>query len=144
MVEVFVLYKKVTFSTTLSINAIIWYIMSKKILQRGIMMPVYNKLVRDKIPQIIEASGKKFSTKILSDKAYKIEAKKKLQEELDEYIEAKSDENALEELADMLELIHALAKVHGSSIDEVEQIRAKKSEKRGGFEEKIFLIEVED
>ncbi|HLS23197.1 MAG TPA: nucleoside triphosphate pyrophosphohydrolase [Pseudogracilibacillus sp.] len=107
-------------------------------------MPIYNKLVRDKIPQIIEASGKQFTTKILSDEAYKKEARKKLQEELDEYNDAKSDEDALEELADILELIYALAKVHGTTIDEIEQIRAEKAEKRGGFEDKIFLLEVED
>jgi predicted house-cleaning noncanonical NTP pyrophosphatase (MazG superfamily) len=47
-------------------------------------------------------------------------------------------------LADLLDIIHALAKCHEASFEVVEEVRRKKAEKRGGFEEKIFLIEVED
>lgn len=108
------------------------------------MMPVYNKLVRDRIPEIIENSGKKFTTKILDDDQYELELKKKLKEEMEEYQNTSNDNEALEELADLLELMHALAKVHGASMEEVEKIRQDKASKRGGFEEKIFLIEVED
>lgn len=50
----------------------------------------------------------------------------------------------MEDLADVLEIIHALAEYHGTLIEEVEEIRKQKAEKRGGFKEKIFLIEVED
>ncbi|HLR69051.1 MAG TPA: nucleoside triphosphate pyrophosphohydrolase [Virgibacillus sp.] len=107
-------------------------------------MPVYNKLVRDLIPKIIEKDGKNCSTKILNDEAYEKELKKKVYEELEEYMEAKNNEEALEELADILELMHALAKVHDSNIDTIEKIREEKQIKRGGFEEKIFLIEVDD
>lgn len=107
-------------------------------------LPVYNKLVRDRIPEIIENSGKKFTTKILDDAQYELELKKKLKEEMEEYQNASNDNEALEELADLLELMHALAKVHGASMEEVEKIRQDKASKRGGFEEKIFLIEVED
>ncbi|WP_374720358.1 phosphoribosyl-ATP pyrophosphohydrolase [Parageobacillus toebii] len=107
-------------------------------------MPVYNKLVRDKIPQIIEQAGKTFTTRILEDDEYRKELRKKAFEELEEYMNASDDETALEELADVLEIIHALAECHGSSIERVEQIRAEKAEKRGGFKEKIFLVEVHD
>ena len=107
-------------------------------------MPIYNKLVRDKIPQIIKASGKSPTTKILNEKEYITELRKKSQEELEEYLTAETDQEALEELADLLEIIHNLAKVHGSSIDEVEKLRAEKAEKRGGFSDKVFLIEVKD
>jgi predicted house-cleaning noncanonical NTP pyrophosphatase (MazG superfamily) len=107
-------------------------------------MPVYNKLVRDKIPQIIEQTGKTFTTRILEDDEYRKELRKKAFEELEEYMNASDDETALEELADVLEIIHALAECHGSSIERVEQIRAEKAEKRGGFKEKIFLVEVHD
>lgn len=107
-------------------------------------MPVYNKLVRDLIPEIIEKDGKNCSTKILNDEDYEKELKKKMYEELEEYIGAKDDEEALEELADILELMHALAKVHGENIEAVEKIREEKQIKRGGFDEKIFLIEVDD
>jgi predicted house-cleaning noncanonical NTP pyrophosphatase (MazG superfamily) len=107
-------------------------------------MPAYNKLVRDKIPHIIENTGKKFLTKILNDEDYIKYLKEKSYEELDEYCAAETDGEAVEELADLLEIVHALAKHHGSSIEGVEAVRKGKAEKRGGFEEKIFLIEVED
>jgi predicted house-cleaning noncanonical NTP pyrophosphatase (MazG superfamily) len=107
-------------------------------------MPTYNKLVRDKIPQIIENTGNKFSTEFLNDQEYIKYLKEKSYEELDEYCSAESNGEAVEELADLLEIIYALAKHHDSSIEEVEAVRKEKAEKRGGFEEKIFLIEVED
>jgi predicted house-cleaning noncanonical NTP pyrophosphatase (MazG superfamily) len=107
-------------------------------------MPTYNKLVRDKIPQFIESKGKKFSTKVLNDEDYIKYLKEKAYEELDEYCAAETDGEAVEELADLLEVIRALTKQHGSSIEEVEAVRVDKAEKRGGFQEKMFLIEVED
>ena len=106
-------------------------------------MPTYNKLVRDKIPQIIMNDGKEPVTKVLNQEEYKTELRNKSQEELQEYLASQSDEAAIEELADLLEIIHAIAKVHRSSIEEVEKIRQRKVEERGGFEDKIFLIEVE-
>ncbi|WHY59910.1 nucleoside triphosphate pyrophosphohydrolase [Cytobacillus firmus] len=107
-------------------------------------MPKYNKLVRDQIPKIIEETGKKFSTRILDDNEYIKELKKKSFEELQEYVETNNNEDAIKELADVLEIIHALAEYHGASIEKVEEVRKQKAEKRGGFKEKIFLIEVED
>ncbi|MCG1028893.1 nucleoside triphosphate pyrophosphohydrolase [Virgibacillus halodenitrificans] len=107
-------------------------------------MPTYHKLVRDRIPEIIQSTGKELKTEILNDARYIEELKKKLTEEVTEYQEATSDEEALEELADVLELMHALAKQHGATVDEVEKIRKDKAEKRGAFNEKIYLIEVED
>jgi predicted house-cleaning noncanonical NTP pyrophosphatase (MazG superfamily) len=107
-------------------------------------MPIYNKLVRDKITEVIERSGKAFSTRVLSDDEYKQELQKKLHEELEEYLNASDDQSAIEELADMLELIHAITAVHNSSIEELEQVRLKKLTDRGGFKHKVFLIEVAD
>jgi predicted house-cleaning noncanonical NTP pyrophosphatase (MazG superfamily) len=107
-------------------------------------MPTYNKLVRDKIPQIIESKGKKLLTKVLNNEDYIKYLKEKAYEELDEYCAAETDGEAVEELADLLEVIRALAKHHGSSIEEVEAVRKDKAEKRGGFQEKLFLIVVED
>ncbi|MBU8729729.1 nucleoside triphosphate pyrophosphohydrolase [Cytobacillus oceanisediminis] len=107
-------------------------------------MPIYYKLVRDRIPEVIGKTGKKFSTRILDDNEYIKELKKKSFEELQEYVETHNNEDAIEELADVLEVIHALAEYHGASIEEVEEVRKQKAEKRGGFKEKIFLIEVED
>ncbi|MGM0896432.1 MAG: nucleoside triphosphate pyrophosphohydrolase [Bacillota bacterium] len=107
-------------------------------------MPIYNKLVRDKIPQVIENSGLQFETRILSEEEYKTEVTKKLTEELREYEETDNPKDAVEELADILELIHAAAELNGFSFEEVEEVRVKKAEKRGGFKARIFLIEVED
>ena len=107
-------------------------------------MPIHNKLVRDRIPEVIEKAGKKFTTRILDNDEYIKELKNKSFEELDEYINTEKNEDAIEELADLLEIMHALAEYHGASIDKVEEVRKMKAEKRGGFKEKIFLIEVED
>ncbi|WP_129729154.1 nucleoside triphosphate pyrophosphohydrolase [Ectobacillus funiculus] len=107
-------------------------------------MPIYNKLVRDHIPAVIERAGKTCTTRRLEKSEYIQELKKKSQEELTEYLQASDDESALEELADLLEVIHALAKCHGADIEEVERIRERKAEERGGFGERIFLVEVQD
>jgi predicted house-cleaning noncanonical NTP pyrophosphatase (MazG superfamily) len=107
-------------------------------------MPIYNKLVRDKIPNIIESTGKHCSTKILNHDQYIKALQKKSFEELQEYINSKTNDEAIEELADMLEIIHSFAVYHGVSMEKVEEVRKRKLEIRGGFKEKIFLIEVED
>lgn len=107
-------------------------------------MPTYNKLVRDRIPEIIEGTGKRYSTKTLNKSEFIKELRRKSLEELEEYMNADNHEEALEELADLLEIIHALAETHGASIEKVEELRKQKAEERGGFKEKILLIDVED
>lgn len=107
-------------------------------------MPIYNKLIRDRIPEIIAATGKSCTTRVLSDEEYMIQLKAKCQEELNEYIAGQTDTECLEELADLLEVIYALARVHGASTRDLEAIRVSKAAKRGGFEKKLFLHEVED
>ena len=98
----------------------------------------YNKLVRDHIPEIIEASGKTCVTETLSDEEYLKMIDAKLDEELAEY---HKDQN-IEELADLLEVIRAAAIARGYSVEELEKVRAEKAAKRGGFEKKILLKEV--
>ncbi|WP_058306367.1 nucleoside triphosphate pyrophosphohydrolase [Gracilibacillus massiliensis] len=71
-------------------------------------MPVYNKLVRDNIPSIIEENGQKCKVEKLKSVDFVKELKNKFQEELDEYLETDSDNDAIEELADILEIIHTL------------------------------------
>lgn len=104
----------------------------------------YNKLVRDKIPTIIEEDGKRCRFSVLDQKAYREKLVEKFHEETIEFEETTNDDEAIEELADLLELIHAAATLHGQSIDEVERIRMVKKERRGGFEKKLLLIEVSD
>lgn len=107
-------------------------------------MPVFNKLVRDQIPAIIRQSGKTPVTRVLSSDEYVTEVQRKMHEELEEYEDAIKNENQLEELADLLELLHSAARIHGASPSDLESIRATKAEKRGGFEDRIYLIEVKD
>lgn len=107
-------------------------------------MPVYNKLVRDLIPQVIEKSGSKFSTRVLDPSEHLTEIKNKLHEEVKEFAETDNRQDALEELADILELIHAALPIHEATYEELEKIRIAKKEKRGGFKEGIYLVEVED
>ncbi len=101
---------------------------------------VYHKLVRDCIPDIIEADGKTCVCETLSDEDYIALLDQKLNEELAEYQESKS----LEELADLLEVMQAVVKARGWTLEELEQIRADKVAKRGGFEKKILLKEVRE
>lgn len=105
-------------------------------------MIVYNKLIRDKIPQIIESNGKKASIKVLNDAEYRTELDAKLTEELAEYQNA-DESSKVEELADLVELIYAILDNKGVSIDEFEKIRLAKQEKRGGFKERLYLISVD-
>ena len=98
----------------------------------------YNKLVRDRIPDIIEESGKTCVTEILSDEEYLRMVDAKLDEELAEY---HKDQN-IEELADLMEVIYAAAVARGYTIEQLEKARTKKIEKRGAFQKKILLVEV--
>ena len=104
------------------------------------MIKKYNKLVRDRIPEIIEAGGSTCVTEILSDEEYLKMVDAKLDEELAEYHQ---DQN-LEELADLTEVIHAAVIARGYTWDDLERVRAEKAAKRGGFEKKILLKEVHE
>lgn len=104
------------------------------------MAKIYNKLVRDRIPEIIESDGRKCTTEILSDGRWLQMLDAKLNEELTEYQESKS----LEELADLLEVMRVVVKARGWSWEQLEQVRQEKAVRRGGFEKKILLKEVRE
>lgn len=105
------------------------------------MERVYNKLVRDKIPNIIKEKGETPVVKVLDENDYKKELEKKLYEEYKEVLEASGDDR-IEELADMLEVIRALASLENKNLNDIIDIADKKNEKRGAFDEKIFLEKV--
>ncbi|CAI6084007.1 nucleoside triphosphate pyrophosphohydrolase [Cohnella sp. JJ-181] len=107
-------------------------------------MPIYNKLVRDRIPEVIESSGKACRTRILNEEEYHTELVVKLREESEEYFAAQRAQDSLEELADMLEVIRAIAVVHGASWEQLEAIREEKEAARGGFRDRVYLIDVEE
>jgi len=99
-------------------------------------IPVYNKAIRDKIPQIIRESGSKCDYKVLSDEEFLPHLEEKLHEELEEYEISKS----LMELVDLLEIIYRIAEIRNLSKEELEKMRIAKREKRGEFKKNLFLI----
>lgn len=102
----------------------------------------YPKLVRDKIPQIIEeVKGKKIETRIIEGEEYKAYLLKKFQEESAELAETKDKEHLAEEIADILELIDSLLEFDGLKLEDIKKIQKEKAEKRGGFKEGILMLE---
>ena len=101
-------------------------------------MKTYNKLVRDRIPEIIEKTGNRCEIEILNDEEYLKAIDAKLDEELAEYYK----EQNLEELADLLEVIYAATIARGYSIEDLEKMRAFKANERGAFNKRILLKEV--
>ena len=104
------------------------------------MAKSYRKLIRDKIPEIIERSGKICRTEILDDADYLKLLDEKLTEELSEYQES----NSLEELADLLEVMEAVVTARGYSWEQLQTVKAEKKAARGGFAEKLLLLEVSE
>lgn len=96
-------------------------------------MQNYNKLVRDKIPEILDAKKVSYEKRIATPEKYKVELIKKLSEEAKEFLEAES----IEELADVLEVVEALKKL--PEYKDVEEVRQNKKEERGAFDNKIIL-----
>ena|SRR5258708_3405564 len=96
-------------------------------------MEGYNKLVRDRIPELLDKKGVAYEKRIASPEEYKEELLKKLKEEAEEFGEA----GAPEELADVIEVIEALKRL--PEYAEVEELRLRKQVERGGFKERIIL-----
>ena len=97
----------------------------------------YDKLVRDKIPEIIKSKGGVPVIHIADDNEYWQKLKEKLQEEVKEFLEAES----VEEMADVLEVIEAVINFKGFDKDELENVRNNKAEERGKFNKKVILEE---
>ena len=100
---------------------------------------VYEKLVRDRIPEIIEAKGEIPLVEVLDHDAYIRCLDEKLAEELEEYLE----DGSMEEMADLIEVARAAIAARGHTWEEVEALRVQKAEKNGAFEKKLFLRGVE-
>lgn len=99
------------------------------------MHKIYNKLVRDRIPEIIKESKQIPEYVILSDEEYMAELNKKLKEETAEYLTS----NEIEDLADILEVVFAICEARGISEDNIQEVRKEKAIRRGGFQNKILL-----
>lgn len=103
------------------------------------MIKKYDKLVRDKIIDIIKSDGKKADYEIMDRKEHLSYLNQKLAEELDEYLESKN----IEELADLVEVVYGILALESIAIEDFEAIRLRKKNERGGFEKGIKLLKVE-
>ena len=103
-------------------------------------MKRYDKLVRDRIPEVIQAQGKKVVWRILTEEEHLVKLEEKLYEEVEEYQEDKS----LDEMADVLEVLYSICSARGYTAAELEAEREKKAKNRGGFKDRIFLEYVDE
>ena len=103
------------------------------------MEKIFNKLVRDKIPEIIKNNGEESIVRELSDDEYKVELYNKLLEEANEVIDSQDNESTIEELADVLEVLKSIAELNNRGLNDIIKKSNQKRLKRGGFEKRIFL-----
>ena len=103
------------------------------------MEQIFNKLVRDNIPNKIKSNGEESIIRILDDEEYRSELYKKLLEESQEVINSKSKEETLEELADVLEILKSIAELNDKNLEDIIEVAKQKRLKRGGFKKRIFL-----
>jgi predicted house-cleaning noncanonical NTP pyrophosphatase (MazG superfamily) len=112
-------------------------------MERSDAVKVYNKLVRDLVPGTLRAGGHEVSTRTLVGRELLEALRAKIDEEAAEYDTALDDEQAAVELADLLEVIMAIAKRRGLSEAAVQQVRAAKAAQRGAYDLGVFLISAE-
>ena len=98
----------------------------------------YNKLVRDKIPEIIKSRGQDLVTHIANNDEYWQKLKEKLKEEVEEFLKDSNEE----ELADLLEIIYTIRDFKNIDRERLEDIRKEKAGERGSFKNKIILDDV--
>ena len=104
------------------------------------MVRVYNKAIRDKVPEIIESSGASCLVDVLDDEKFLDELTRKLDEEINEFKESGS----IDELCDLIEITFRIAELNGVSNDELDKRRVKKNNERGKFEKNLYLIQVNE
>lgn len=100
---------------------------------------IYDKLVRDRIPEVIESNGDIPIIRTLGKEEYRRELMWKLQEEVNEVLSANSKEQLIEELADVLEVLKSIAKLENKSMADVVEVAQQKKLVKGGFEKRIYL-----
>lgn len=105
---------------------------------------VHNKLVRDGIPRYLSQRNISPTTRILDETEYEVELRKKLGEEVGEYLAAPTIQERRMERADIQEVLYALALLEDGDIEQVEVCRKAKLQERGGFENRIFLVATDE
>ena len=108
------------------------------------MKSIYNKLVRDKIPEIIRKRGAQCEVRVLEGGEYEQCLKAKLEEEVSELISASSTEDRIAEIADIYEVLEGIMEFYQITPQSVIEVKKKKGEVRGVFKERIFLASVEE
>lgn len=108
------------------------------------MIKIYNKLIRDKILEIIEKIGEKPYWRVLNKKEYLREIKKKILEEAKELVKTKKKKEIINEIVDIQELIDTLALELGLTKSQIQKQQKVKNKKRGGFKKRLFLIKTEE
>jgi predicted house-cleaning noncanonical NTP pyrophosphatase (MazG superfamily) len=103
----------------------------------------YNKLIRDRIPEIIKADGWKPKIRVLKNSEFFNAVKKKLQEEAGELMKAKSKKEILNEIIDIQELLDVLIHEIGVTKKQSKKMQDRKKKERGGFKKRVFLISEE-
>lgn len=103
------------------------------------MERIYNKLVRDNLPDIMRQENELPFTRVLSDDEYRVELFKKLQEECGEAVNSRSSKDLMTELGDVLEVVRAIAKLENQDLDAVIAAADEKKLKKGGFEKRVYL-----
>lgn len=99
----------------------------------------YNKLIRDRIPDIILGSGGDFETRVMDPKEFRVELFNKLREEIEE-VENSPDNRLLDELADTLEVLEEIGNNNGLNFSQLRKDQLKRRQERGGFKKRLFLI----
>lgn len=102
-------------------------------------MQKYNKLIRDRIPEIIRSSGRNPQVRTLQEAEYIAKLQEKLSEELTEY----QQDHSIAELADLVEVVQALVEARGLTWQEFERIRQEKQAERGAFKQRLLLESIE-
>lgn len=100
----------------------------------------YNKLVRDRIPEIIEADGREYGIKVMDDAEYKQALLTKLIEEAQEVATADSDDERIKELADLQEVLDSIVTAFEISGDDIQKRQTERRQERGGFQKRIKLL----
>lgn len=99
----------------------------------------HNRLVRDRLPEIIETTGNQCEFRIMEKEEFEKELRRKLIEEATELLEV-PEESLPKELADVLEVIKSIAEFYGINFELIEKKQAERRRERGGFQKRIFLV----
>ncbi len=125
-----------TYNSDIYMNSSLLATINLKFLKGNFMSESSFKVVRDRIPEIIGLSGREYVVSQLSDLNFLPKIENKLKEEIEEYLESREPE----ELADLLEIIYRIAELRGFSKDDLEALKLRKKEEKGGFEKNLILF----